>query len=318
MNLNFGIIGTGSIADGAHAPALKSLADSTLHSVYSESDKRGKDFKIKHGAMISYTNMHDFLNDGDLDAVIIASPDNLHATQIIQCAEAGKHILVEKPMAVTEQECIVIKNACEKNNVKLAVGFNLRWHSGHQLLHDKICNAQAIGEFRHMRLHYTFQQKDASNWRATKELGTWWSLAATGAHCFDLAFWFAGKNRRVVERSSLINNKIWNGAHDDSATACLLFDDGLTVEIHSSVLYASTSRFEIYGTNGSAICDDTLNRKGSGSIFINDRKMAYSPVNTYEAQIKNFINTIQNPDISNPVDYNTGAIVTRELLLSAS
>ena len=104
--LRIAMIATGGIADKALAPAVTSASGAELWSVLSRDVGRARDFAKRHGAASpqpAYDDLDALLADPELDAVLIASPDGLHAEQCIAAASAGKHVLCEKPMATTRR-----------------------------------------------------------------------------------------------------------------------------------------------------------------------------------------------------------------------
>lgn len=157
--MNIAILGPGGIADDQHAPAVLNHPDATLWSVLSRSAERAEAFSKKHGLNApapAHTNLAELLADPLLDAVIIATPDRLHSTQVLAAARAGKHILLEKPMATSVSECEAMIEACRTNGVTLAMAYHLRWHRGHRLIRQQVSSG-ALGALRHMRVHFTFQ-----------------------------------------------------------------------------------------------------------------------------------------------------------------
>lgn len=107
--VRIGIIGTGSVARDQHAPACVIAENAELHSILSRSKDRAHDFahEFSTGKKINEsTDINGFLADPLLDAVIIASPDSLHFEHAKACLEAGKHVLVEKPLVINQQDGI--------------------------------------------------------------------------------------------------------------------------------------------------------------------------------------------------------------------
>src|SRR6185295_4929236 len=124
-----------------------------------------RDFASRHGAASPepvYTDLAGLLTDPHLDAVLIATPDGLHARQAVAAARAGKHVLVEKPMATDLEGARAMVNAAEAAGVRLGVAYHLRWHAGHRLLHERVQQGD-LGDLRHMRAQWTFRTADASN-----------------------------------------------------------------------------------------------------------------------------------------------------------
>jgi predicted dehydrogenase len=291
MDLNVGIVGPGGIAGDQHAPALARLDGMRLWSVCGRDAERTAQFARRHGAAANvpaFTDLRTFLADPDLDAIIIATPDRQHAEQAISAAKSGKHILLEKPMATDVASASRVIAACEENGVILAMAYHLRWHAGHRLLRHKILNG-VIGDLLHIRLQWTFRAPDGTNWRSSPETGRWWSLAANGTHCLDLARWFMSPSCGEVENlMSLTSSPVWGSVHDESAIVALRFESGATAEIVTSVLFDSEPRIEIYGSNNSAICTNTLGRHGAGEIRIGDKPLMFEPENPFMNEIADF------------------------------
>lgn len=129
--MRWGIIGAGEIAGRAMGPALNQAAGTRLAAVYSRSLDRARSFAGRFNAEKAYDSLEKMLRDPELDAVYIATPNSLHAAQTVQAAEAGKHVLCEKPMAMTVRDAERMIEACDRNRVKLAVVYQNRYHPAH-------------------------------------------------------------------------------------------------------------------------------------------------------------------------------------------
>lgn len=294
--LNIGIIGPGRITGDQHAPALASIDGVQLWSVVSRDLERAQDFCHRHGATApvpAHTNIDRMLADPALDAVIIATPDRLHASQAIAAARAGKHVLVEKPMATSVEEAEQMIEECDRADVRLGIAYHLRWHTGHRRIREIILDG-GIGTPRHMRIHWTFRAPDGNNWRAAPETGRWWSLAANGTHCLDLIRWMLmPSSGEIVDVQSLFAQSVWDTPHDETAILAFRFENGSTAELCASVLFDSESRVEIYGSTGSVICSDTLGRHGGGRIEVNGEDFEYIRENPFRGEILDFIQSIK-------------------------
>jgi predicted dehydrogenase len=121
--IGWGLIGCGDIARKRVAPALRDGADCELVAVNRGRAELAADFAREFGARRWYADWRDLLADTEVDAVYIATPVDLHVVQTIAAAEAGKHILCEKPMAMTVAECDRMIQACEANGVRLGIAY---------------------------------------------------------------------------------------------------------------------------------------------------------------------------------------------------
>ena len=128
MNLRWGLIGCGDIAQKRVAPALRDAPGSSLLAVARARFELARDFAREFGASKTYTDWRDLVADPDIDAVYIATPVDLHAEQSITAAEAGKHVLCEKPMALTAADCDRMIAAGRNSGVKLGIAYYRRFH----------------------------------------------------------------------------------------------------------------------------------------------------------------------------------------------
>jgi predicted dehydrogenase/threonine dehydrogenase-like Zn-dependent dehydrogenase len=126
-HINIGLIGAGNLAKWSHLPALQKIAGANLHAVYSSSGARGKSYALRFGANYACSDYEEILNDPDIDVILISSASHHHARETVAALNAGKHVFVEKPMAVSIQECRDIYEAVKENQKQVSVGFNRRF-----------------------------------------------------------------------------------------------------------------------------------------------------------------------------------------------
>ena len=214
MTLNIAMIATGGIADKQLAPALTVAPNAQLWSVLSRDKARAAEFADKHGAAspaAAHDDLDALLADPDLHAVLIASPDKLHADQSIRAARAGKHILTEKPMATDREGAAAMIDAADRAGVRLAVAYHMRWHMGHRKLFEA-ARQGAFGALRHMRVQWPTPARNADGWRAKSDVGRWWALAGVGTHCLDQIRWFMSPQCGEITRAeSIINREVYKG-----------------------------------------------------------------------------------------------------------
>jgi 1,5-anhydro-D-fructose reductase (1,5-anhydro-D-mannitol-forming) len=292
MNLNIALLGTGGIAERQLAPALARAEGAQLWSVFSRDRERAREFAQSHDARAAepaFTDLDRLLADPELHAVLIATPDKLHAAQTVAAARAGKHVLAEKPMATEVADAEAMVRACDDAGVKLAVAYHMRWHAGHRMLAGAVHGGR-LGALRHMRVQWSFLASSAENWRASTVVGRWWGLAGVGTHCLDQVRWLMTPScGSVVEQKSVISRDVWGGPHDETAVMSMRFESGATAELCSSVLFDAPKRMEIYGSESYAICHNTLGPHGSGSITLGDDELEYAVVDPYVGEIEDFV-----------------------------
>lgn len=290
------ILGPGGIADDQHAPALVQHPDAIPWSVLSRSVQRGTDFAQRHGLRAPdpvHTDLASLLADPELDGVIIATPDRLHEEQAVEAARAGKHILLEKPMATSLEACDRMMAACQENGVTLAMAYHHRWHLGHREMQQRV-TAGELGTLRHMRVHWTFRAADGSNWRSSPDTGRWWALAANGTHCLDLIRWFMCPTEGdITDVRSLISRAKFDSPHDETNLVLLRFASGATAEICVSVQFASNPRVELYTDDHWVRMEGTLGRHGAGQIMMDDRPVPFKVANPFMGELDDWIRAVR-------------------------
>jgi predicted dehydrogenase len=290
--VNFGIIGTGNIAQGGHGKAFQDTTSAQLLSVYSRDLGRAQMYAAQYGASGAFSSLEEMLDDTRLNAVIITSPDKLHFEHACTVAQAKKHILLEKPMVTDSSQGEELIKVCKDNGVLVAVAYHLRHHEGHRQLVSAV-HSGAIGRPVHVRVHWSWRSENASNWRASSELGRWWSLAGVGTHCLDLVRWVLLPSAGEVDViTAVASNSIYKGPHDEVALLSLRFKNGATAEICSSSIFSSPTRFEVYGTEGYFIAEDTLGRHGRGKIWSDKSELVFAAKNPFVEQLENFSRAI--------------------------
>ena len=297
MKLNLALIGTGGIVRNGHAAALMAAPSVQLWSILSRDGSRAERLAREYGARSphpAHDSLDTLLADPELDGVIIATPDRLHCDHAITAARAGKHILLEKPMATDLGDARAIRDECQRRNLTLGLCYRLRWHTGHRAVVTKAHQGE-FGELKHVRAMWTYPAPDATDWRASADLGRWWSLAAVGTHCLDLARWaLISSCGELVDFAAVLSKQQWHGPHDETAVLAGRFESGATTELCSSVLFEAPTRFEIYGSKGYAICEDTFGRDGGGRIWTHRGELEFQNENPFVGLIEDFAGAVKD------------------------
>jgi predicted dehydrogenase len=206
-----------------------------------------------------YSDLKEFLADKSIDIVTIGTPSGAHLDPAIAASEAGKHVIVEKPLEITLERCDKIISACDKNKVKLATVFHSRFHGASQ----KIKSAIENGRFGRLTLcdaivkwYRTQKYYDSGKWRGTWELDGGGALMNQAIHTIDLLSWLAGKVVEVSAHTALLGHE--NIEVEDTATATIKFENGAigTIVGTTAAFPGYLKRIEISGIKGTAILEE--------------------------------------------------------------
>ncbi len=257
-SLSFAVLGCGSIAKIAHLPSIQKTEGAELIACCDTNEETAKSTAQKWGAKYWFTDYKEMFEKCDeLDAVIIATPNNVHRNQAIAAAKAGLHIVVEKPLAVTNFEAWDIVNTCKKYKVKLMVGCDRRFWTQNKWAKE-LLEQGVIGKVLMARSslheHWHLYQNNVAetDFRLRVEVAGGAALPDTGAHAIDLLTWLMDSK---VKRVTGIAKRL---AFPESYTKC---DDTVWVLLemeNDSYGCISCNRFspvsanvtELYGTEG--------------------------------------------------------------------
>jgi predicted dehydrogenase len=224
--LGVAIVGPGAVAT-AHAASWLKNHDVVIVSVIGRKKETAAQFAAEFGLACPVGN--DFgsvLGDSRVDIVDICSPSHVHAPQAIAAAEVGKHLLVEKPMALSMEENRQIRDAVVRAGVKSNVGFVLRWHPQTRII-QSLLRSGAIGDLFYAGVDYWHGIGPAHHawqvYRATATSGS--ALLLGGCHAVDLLRYLVGDE--VVEVSAMSNNKKELFEYDANVVALCKFRQGV-------------------------------------------------------------------------------------------
>jgi predicted dehydrogenase len=193
-------------------------------------------------------NFDAVLSDSAVDAVVLATPHSQHAQQIKRAAEAGKHILVEKPITLDLASARSAVAAARQAGVMLAVGFCRRFHPSVGELRQRLCDGR-LGKVVGMVAQHTTSTQSfipTDNWRDDPDEAPAGAMTAVGLHALDLMIEFGGR----VYDVQCVTGRHGDGESDDTTTLLMRFNAGITGMIFCSVATATNFGFTVYGSSG--------------------------------------------------------------------
>ena len=201
--VRWGVIGCGGIAARRTIPEFRKMvsnAEAEIVSVMDIDPARASEVAKRFGVPHSCSSEQDLL-ERDIDAVYIATPQNVHARQVVQAAAAGKHILCEKPMAVSLEEVDLMERACRQAGVKFMLGFCMR-NNVYNRKAREIVQAGGIGQVVMGRAQLTcWYPPIPGAWRQDAAVSHGGSLIDMGTHCLDILEWIM--QTRIVARNGV-------------------------------------------------------------------------------------------------------------------
>ena len=265
MSLGIGILGTGGIASRV-ARSIDAADGAHVAGFVSRDPARARTAAAEHPPAVAHGSLEGLLADPRVEAVYIATPNGQHAAQTADALAAGKHVLVEKPMALDEHEAEGMARAAEAAGRVLAVGFHLRFHPLHEQLRELVASG-ALGQ--PVLVHAVFGSVAGLRrgmWQLDPAVAGHGSLTGLGVHLFDLVPWLLGEPLTDVMALS-------DGPDDErpveSLTCCAARAGEAMVELTSSRrLPHAANNVVVYGSEGKAEALGTVGVLPAGSLRV--------------------------------------------------
>ena len=265
--VRWGVIGAGGIADRRTIPGMMLCENAELAAVMEITAELAERCRSKWGCPKAYVRVEDLLADPDIDAVYIATPVFLHAQQVRAAADAGKHILVEKPLAMTSEEGRQVVEYCKSRGVLISAGFMMRYGSYVQEM-KKAVAAGKIGRPVSGYAQFTCWYPDMpGNWRQSRKQGGGGAMFDMGIHCIDLLQYILGS--RVCQVTAFQDTLTFHYEVEDSSMVLLRLENGCQCVVQSNFNIpdaAAKWRVELFGDQGRLLGENVIGQVDGGHL----------------------------------------------------
>jgi predicted dehydrogenase len=258
MKHGFGVVGLGLIAD-FHARAIQAIPKAKLAACFSRDARKAQAFAGKYGCR-GYSDMREFLADPDLEIVTICTPSGAHLEPAVAAAEAGRHVICEKPLEITLERCDRIIEACARRRVMLSGIFQSRFQEVSGVIKQAI-DAGRFGRLvlgdAYAKWYRSQEYYDKGGWHGTLELDGGGALMNQSIHAIDQLQWFMGPVESVSAYAGTLGHE--RIEVEDVAVAAVHFKNGAfgVIEGTTAVHPGFLKRIDVNGTRGSAVLEET-------------------------------------------------------------
>ena len=309
-DVRFGIIGCGVIAPW-HAISISRVEGARLVAVCDCIREKAEKLAADWGKPKVYVGYHDLLADPDVDAVCICTPSGMHADMGVDAAQAGKHVLAEKPIDIDLARIDRMIAACRQAEVKLAVIFQRRtspvWNKVREAVHSGRLGRMVLGD-AYLKYYRSQEYYDSGDWRGTWALDGGGALMNQGVHCVDVLQWIMGPVEHVFAYADHLVRRI---EVEDTAVAALRFASGAfgVIEGTTSVSPGMDHRLEFHGEHGTIRVDgekivawdvpgdEPAKEQGTGGVDIKIGTAASDPTaigtEGHQAQVEDLVRSIR-------------------------
>ncbi|MCR8632992.1 Gfo/Idh/MocA family protein [Paenibacillus radicis (ex Xue et al. 2023)] len=304
--LRVGIIGCGGIANAKHMPGLAKLPQVEMTAFANRGLDKARMAANTFGSKDAkvYADYREMLEDDTIDVVHVCTSNNSHADIAIAALAAGKHVMCEKPMAITTADARRMVDAAKHSNKKLTISYNNRYRPDTQYLY-RMCRNGDLGHLYLAKAH-ALRRRGVPTWGAflDKEKQGGGPLIDIGTHSLDMALWLMDnyKPKAVLGTAFHQLGKIENAANpygswdpkqftvEDSAFAMITMENGASVMLEASwalnILQEGTAKVTLCGTAGGADMWDglTVNGEKYGNLYTNRIQLELTGIPFYETR----------------------------------
>jgi predicted dehydrogenase len=257
--IGYAVVGLGRIAERAVLPAFRHSRSAKLVALVSGDEKKASRLAAKFGAS-DYYSYEDFplcLSHPQVDAVFIATSNGTHAEFSERAAAAGKHVLCEKPMANSVEDCQRMIEACRDNRVRLMIAYRKYFEPGSLAL-KKLVTGGKLGRLKLIHSAFTIYLppgKKVTPWHLDKKMAGGGSLVDVGVYCVNTIRWLTGKEPvEAMAHAWTVDPQRFNDV-EENITFRLNFPEGLVAQASSSYGAAQASFLHVHGEKGWAALD---------------------------------------------------------------
>ncbi|MCI8374708.1 MAG: Gfo/Idh/MocA family oxidoreductase [Lachnospiraceae bacterium] len=287
--LRWGVIGAGGIADRRTIPGMMLAENAELVAVMDISEELSESIRQKYGAKRAYTSEEELLKDPEVDVVYIATPIVVHAKQAKLAADYGKHILIEKPLAMTSEEGEEVLRYCAEKGVQIAAGFMMRF-GAHVMNMKEAIAQQKIGTVVSGYSQFTlWLPYEPGNWRQCKAKAGGGCMMDMAVHVIDLMEYITGM--RVTKVGSFNENVAFSDHPEydveDTSTIMMRMENGAQFVVQTNFNIpdeAAKWRLEFFGTKGRLLGDTMIGQVDGGTlnaVFI-EKNVAYNATQDHD------------------------------------
>jgi len=251
--LGVALVGLGSLATHQLAPALTRSQRCQLTAIVTGTPEKEKvwadKYQIAPSHIYNYDSFDKIAGDDAVDIVYIVLPNSMHAEYTIRAAQAGKHVLCEKPMANSADECRAMIRACKEADRQLAIGYRCQFEPHHQTCIE-IARSASMGAIRMIEAGFGFTIGDPNQWRLKRSLAGGGALMDVGIYALQACRYLAGEEPVSIMAQETKTDAVKFAEVDESIAWTMRFPSGVLAYCSTSYNFNGLNRFRAFAEKG--------------------------------------------------------------------
>lgn len=294
-SVGYALVGLGRLSTNQLAPALQKTHHAKLAAIVTGTPSKEKVWAEKYGLpeshIYNYENFDTIADNEDVDVVYVVLPNGMHHEFVLRAAKAGKHVLCEKPMANTVQECREMIAACHEAGRKLAIGYRCQFEP-HHLECIRIARDEVLGTLRHIDAGFAFRiadfaPDDPKHWRLEKALAGGGALMDIGVYALNACRYLTGEEPVSITAQEVKTNAEKFAEVDETIIWTMTFPKGTTATCSTSYDYNGVNKFLAYAGKGTFGMEPAYSY-GGNSAFANGRRLEKPEIDQFAAEMDDF------------------------------
>jgi predicted dehydrogenase len=251
--LGFALAGLGSLSTHQIAPALQKTRFCRLSGIITGHPAKAERWKAQYNIpdknIYNYDTMEQMAGNPDIDVVYVVTPNGLHAEHTIKAANAGKHVLCEKPMEVSPEKCQQMIDACKKAGRQLAIGYRLHFEPNN-LECVRLAREKVFGNLKLIEAGYGFRIGDPNQWRLNRALSGGGPLMDVGIYALQAARYISGEEPILVSAVAANTDPVKFKDLEESIAWQLKFPSGVIANCNTTYGFNGLDRYKAFAEHG--------------------------------------------------------------------
>lgn len=295
--LGFALVGLGRLAANQIAPALAKTKRCRLAGVVSGTPAKiqrwREEYNLPAKNCYSYESYDRIAENPEIDAVYIALPNSMHAEYTIRAAQLGKHVLCEKPMANSSEDCEAMIAACAQAGRKLAVGYRCQFEP-HHLQCIQFAREETFGKIKMIEAGFGFKIGNPNQWRLKRTYAGGGALMDVGIYAVQACRYLAGEEPMEISATETKTDPVKFKEVDESVTWSMKFPNGINAYCSTTYAFNGINRFNAYGDKGWFGLNPGYSYNGITGTTSRGESIALPEIDQFAAEMDDFALCVQN------------------------
>jgi predicted dehydrogenase len=293
--LGFALVGLGSLSDNQIAPALQKTKNCRLAGIVTGTPAKAERWKSRYNIpdknIYNYDTMEQLADNPDIDVVYVVTPNALHADHTIKAANAGKHVLCEKPMEVSSEKCQQMIDACKKAGRQLAIAYRCQFEPNH-LECIRLAREKVFGDLRIIEAGFGFGIGNPNQWRLKRALAGGGPLMDVGVYALQTTRYLTGEEPVLVSALETTTDPVKFKEVEESVVWTLKFPSGVIANCSASYKVGGLNKFTARADRGSFGLDPAYNYGGIRGRRSDGTEINFQATDHFAAEMDDFAQCI--------------------------